>query len=159
MDSSPRIFEWTALISGGTGDGSGAFLSFPWDLKGSFGKGNLVPICCEFDGIPYRGQLANMGSGPCLVLLKEIRAKLGKKAGDTVQVRLWLDTEPRIIEPTDDLRSLLAANPEAQARWDKFSPSHRKEYVLWIESAKKPETRAVRVAKSVVLIAQGKKLK
>jgi len=43
--------------------------------------------------------------------------------------------------------------------WDKFSPSHRKEYVRWIEEAKKPETRAARVAKAIGMIEEKRKLK
>jgi hypothetical protein len=159
MEDPKKIYEWTALIGGGTGDGSGAFIPFPWDLKTSFGKGNLVPAWMEFDGEPYRGIIANMGSGPCIVLVKAIRQKIGKNGGDTVAIRLWLDTEPRIVEAPDDLKASFETNPLATEAWEKFSPSRRKEYVQWIESAKRAETRTDRVTKATALIAEGKKLK
>src|SRR6185369_3965262 len=115
-----RIFEWDGIISGGVGDGSGAFVGFPWDTKECFGKSNLVPVRVEFDGHPYRGSIANMGSGPCIGMLKEIRAKLGKSHGDTVKVRLWLDTEPRVVEAPDQLAAAMKSAPAAQAVWDKL---------------------------------------
>lgn len=153
------VYEWQAVLVGGTGDGSGAFIAFPWDPKQCFGKANLVPVHVEFDGEPYRGSIANMGSGPCLVVLKAIRDKIGKQAGDTVSVRLWLDTEPRLVEPTPDLAKALGGEPGAQAAWDKLSTSHRRKYVRWIEDAKRDETRASRVAKAVVLLTEGRPLK
>lgn len=159
MEDPNRVYEWQALISGGQGDGSGAFVAFPWDPKACFGKANLVPVRVEFDGIPYRGSIANMGSGPCVGLLKDIRTQLGKQAGDTISVRLWLDTEPRTVEAPADLQAALDGDPSALAAWQGFSLSHRREYVGWIEEAKKAETRASRVEKARALIAENKKLK
>jgi hypothetical protein len=159
MEPATRIYEWEARIAGGVGDGSGAFVGFPWDLRECFGKANLVPVQVEFDGIPYRGSIANMGTGPCIGLLKDIRAKLGKQHGDTVKVRLWLDTEPRVVEAPEDLAAALTGTPAAQAVWDKLSTSHRREYAKWIEEAKKAETRSSRVAKALALLQEGKKLK
>ena len=48
-----------------------------------------------------------------------------------------------------DLAAALAAAPEAKARFEKMPPSHRREYVKYIEEAKRPETRARRIAASV----------
>jgi len=154
-----KIYEWEAPIVSSGDPGSGAFVSFPWDPKTCFGKGNLVPVWAEFDGEPYRGSIANMGSGPCLIVLKDIREKIGKQAGDVVSVRLWHDTEPRRIMAPSDLAEALAADPKAQDLWNRLANSHRREYVRWIEGTKNPETRAGRVAKAVPKIAEGEKLK
>jgi hypothetical protein len=158
MDDQPKVYEWTApLGTGGSGDGSGAFFLFPWDTKECFGKANLVPVWAEFDGEPYRGSLANMGEGPCIVMLKQIREKLGKKPGDLVTIRLWLDTEPRVVEAPADLAEALVPHGAAQAFWDKLSPGNRRLFVNWIDDAKRPETRANRVAKTVEKMARGEK--
>lgn len=157
MSDQPKVYEWTATISGGGGDGSASFLPFPWDPKECFGKGNLVPVHIDFEGETYRGDIANMGSGPCIVVLKRIREKLGKGPGDSIRVRLWHDTEPRIVEAPADLAEGLADAPEAQSFWDGLSPGNRRLYVGWIESAKKPETRAARVAKTVAQLARHEK--
>ena len=56
----------------------------------------------------------------------------------------------------DELAAALAASPNAQAVWDGFAPSHRREYSEWVGEAKRPETRGARVAQSVEWIAEGK---
>ena len=56
----------------------------------------------------------------------------------------------------DELAAALAASPKAQAVWDGFAPSHRREYSEWVSEAKRAETRAQRVAQSVEWIAEGK---
>lgn len=159
MENPPKVYEWVAKISISPVSGAAGFIPFPWDPKECFGKANLVPVQMEFEGIPYRGDIANMGDGPCIVMLKAIRAQLGKKDGDTVAIRLWHDTEPRIVVAPTDLAKAFETSPAAQEAWNRFSPSRRKEYVQWIESAKRAETRTDRVTKAVVLIAEGKKLK
>jgi uncharacterized protein YdeI (YjbR/CyaY-like superfamily) len=55
-----------------------------------------------------------------------------------------------------DLQKALARNAKARAAFAAFSPSHRREYVEWIEEAKRPETREKRVATTVEWLAEGK---
>jgi uncharacterized protein YdeI (YjbR/CyaY-like superfamily) len=56
----------------------------------------------------------------------------------------------------EDLAAALAANPAAQAAFAKLPPSHRREHVEAVEEAKKPETRARRIAKAVEMLAKKK---
>lgn len=60
-----------------------------------------------------------------------------------------------IVVP-DDLAAALKKNRKAQATFEAFSPSHRREYVEWIEGAKRQETRNRRVATAVAQMADGK---
>ncbi len=57
----------------------------------------------------------------------------------------------------DDLASALAADPAAHANFDLFPPSSKKNILWWISSAKRPETRAKRVAETVRLAAENKR--
>lgn len=62
-----------------------------------------------------------------------------------------------VAPPTpDDLAAALAANAAAHAAFERFAPSHRREYVEWITEAKRAETRARRVAQTVEWLAEGK---
>jgi hypothetical protein len=74
-----------------------------------------------------------------------IEAESGKK-----QVRKAIAMPP-------DLLKELEKTPEALRRFEAFAYTHRREYVEWIEGAKRPETRQRRVEKAVTLIGQGKK--
>lgn len=54
----------------------------------------------------------------------------------------------------DDLAAALAAHPAAERHWHGFSASVRKGILYWIASAKRPETRARRIARTVELAGQ-----
>jgi uncharacterized protein YdeI (YjbR/CyaY-like superfamily) len=60
-------------------------------------------------------------------------------------------------ETPDDLRLALDAAPKAAATFDSFPPGCRREYVEWVVEAKRPETRAKRVAQAVEWMAEGKR--
>ena len=57
------------------------------------------------------------------------------------------------VEPAD-LAAALDADPDARRHWDAFPPSTKRAILEWIGMAKKPETRAKRVAETARLAAQ-----
>lgn len=63
--------------------------------------------------------------------------------------------KPALPVPAD-LAAVLKKNKEAAAAWADFSPSCRREYIEWITEAKRPETRASRLATTIAWTAQGK---
>ena len=54
------------------------------------------------------------------------------------------------------LEAALAKNKTAKAAFDKFSPSHRREYVEWITEAKTEATRDRRTATAIEWLSEGK---
>jgi len=48
----------------------------------------------------------------------------------------------------DDLRKILAADKEMLAIWEDITPLARNEFICWIESAKKAETRSRRIRRT-----------
>lgn len=61
------------------------------------------------------------------------------------------------IPMPDDFAAELAKLQGARERFDGFAPSHRREYLEWVVEAKRPETRAKRIAQAAEWIAEGKK--
>ena len=57
----------------------------------------------------------------------------------------------------EDLRQAFEADPAAAASFESFSLSSRHEYLEWIIQAKRPETRARRIAQAVEWLAKGRK--
>lgn len=92
-----------------------------------------------------------------MVVKKEIRQAIGKTAGDTVKVVMEIDTEPRIVDVPEDFQKALDNNPTVKGIFDKFSYTHKKEYVEWIEGAKRQVTRENRIKKAVEQIDGSKK--
>jgi uncharacterized protein YdeI (YjbR/CyaY-like superfamily) len=117
-----------------------------------------VPIVATSDGVEYRGSIAKMGPEPMLLVRSDVRAKLNKAKGDSVDVTVALDTAPRTVEvPADFAKELERGN--ARKPFDAMSYSHQREYVQWIEEAKREETRERRIAKAVDMITAGKRLR
>jgi uncharacterized protein YdeI (YjbR/CyaY-like superfamily) len=56
-----------------------------------------------------------------------------------------------------ELVAALAKSPKAQATFDAFAPSCRREYLEWVGEAKRDETRAKRIAKTIEWLSEGKK--
>jgi hypothetical protein len=139
-------------------DMNAAFIEFPYGVENEFGKKGQVKVQVTFDGVEYRGSLAKMGY-PCHILgvTQKIRKKINKNPGDTVHVVLKQDIEPRIVEVPQDFAELLVQNSEAKKLFDSMSYTHRKEYVSWIEGAKREETRKRRLQKSIDMILDKRK--
>ena len=88
-----KIYEFEAEIKKVPGI-DGAYIEFPHDLKKEFGKGR-VKVSAQFDNELYEGSIVNMGvknadGSICYVIgiLKDIRNKIGKQPGDSVNVTI-----------------------------------------------------------------------
>jgi hypothetical protein len=141
--------EFEAVIEERRGGGAG--VTVPFDVKEAFGSGR-PKVVATFDGVTYRGSVVSMGGRYMIGLRKDIRAAIGKAPGDAVRVTLEADTAPRVVDVPDDLAAALA-DAGLRDRFDGLSYTHRREHVEAIEGAKKPETRARRIAKAVEMVA------
>jgi hypothetical protein len=112
-------------------------------------------VLVTINGYRYRSTVARMGGKFMLPVSAEVRAGSGVAAGDTVDVEVEPDTEPRTVEVPDDLAAALAAEPAAQAAFAALSYSNQRRHVLAVEGAKAAETRARRVAKTVTELTPG----
>ncbi len=138
--------------------GSGAFVSLPFDVEKEYGTRGHVKVKAWFDGYPYRGIAANMGTGcHILIVRKDVRAAIGKDIGDKVTVELEHDTEERVLEVPKPLEKALAKSAKARKFFDSLSFTNRKEYCQWISSAKREETREKRLASTIEKLLAGKK--
>ncbi|RZT28253.1 uncharacterized protein DUF1905 [Kribbella sp. VKM Ac-2569] len=142
-----ETFEAAIVVN----DGGGSWVEVPGDVVAALGGGGRIPVVATFDGVGYRGSIASMGGCMALGVLKGIRSELGKGDGDAVTVTVERDTGERVVEVPEDLAAALA---EAGLRevFDGMSYSHRREHVNAINDAKKPETRARRIAKAVEML-------
>lgn len=137
--------------------GGGAFVEVPFDVEEAF-SAKRPKVKATFEGVPYRGILTRMGTERhLLIILKEIREQIGKTFGDKVKITVELDEEPRVIEVPAELKKAFKAEKEAKAFFDKLSYTHQREYVMWINEAKKEETRHRRIVKAIGMLKEGKK--
>jgi hypothetical protein len=146
-------FQTTVELGGKTATG----MQIPDDVVATLGTGRRPAVRITVGGHTYRTTVASMGGRFLVPLSAENRAAAGVAAGDEVDVDIELDEAPREVAVPDDLAAALAADDQARTYFDSLAFTHRKEWVRWIEEAKKPETRTTRVAKTVQSLREGKR--
>ena len=127
------------------------FIPLAFDPKPVFGKVR-APVKVTLNGYTYRSTIAAMGGPPCIPLRKSNGEAAGLQRGETVTIRLDLDTDKREIKPPPDFLRALRAIPGGASRWRALSYTHQREHVEAIEDAKKPETRDRRIAAAIKMI-------
>ena len=127
-------------------------ITIPFDVEKVFGS-KKPPVIISINGADYRTTVFRMGGVYRLPVPKEFREAAGIKAGEKVSVSIERDTAERTVEVPADLASALAQNGLSEA-FARLSYTHRKEYALAVEDAKKPETRERRVAKTIGQLAK-----
>ena len=129
-------------------DGSMCFVPVPFDPRAEFGKVR-APVKVTLNKYTYRSTIFSMGGVTRIPLRKSHREAAGLEGNEQITVRISLDTAVRKVEMPADLAKAFATHRAAAKRWDSLSYTHRREHVDAIVGAKKPETRARRVANAL----------
>lgn len=129
-----------------TGGGNTAGFWIPEEVVTSFNKGKRFPVVVNINGYKYKNTVASYDGKFAIGLAIEHREKSGLKVGDKVEVELTLDDQPRIVEVPKYIQDELNKDHKAKEIFEKLAYSHKKEYVRWIEEAKKEETKMSRLS-------------
>jgi len=129
-------------------------MQVPDDVVAALGPGRRPAVRVSLGGHTYRTTVASMGGRFLLPLSAENRTAAGVTAGDEIDVDL--DDEPREVTVPDDLARALQEDTAASEAFERLAYTHRREWVRWIEEAKKAETRTNRVTKTVEALRTGK---
>lgn len=128
----------------------------PDSVVEGLGGGGHPKVVVRIQGYEFRTSIARMGSRYLLGVSVDRRAEAGVAPGDVLDVEVELDTAERVIEVPEDLAAALAEEPAAKAFFESLSYSKQSWHVLQVTGAKKPETRAKRVAGSVAMLREGR---
>ncbi|WP_163167927.1 YdeI/OmpD-associated family protein [Arthrobacter sp. Alg241-R88] len=139
------------------GSGNKTGIVVPEQVVSELGAGKRPPVVVSINGKSYRSSIAVMGGQNLISLSAANKEFVGVEAGDTVDVDVELDTQPRIVEVPEDLAAAMAAEPAAQEFYATLSYSAQRRYVEPLGEAKTPETRSRRIAKVVEDLKAGKK--
>jgi hypothetical protein len=138
--------------------GSRVFIALPFDPQTVWGTKQRHHIRGTVNGVNIRGSLGSDGEQYFLLLGAAWRRDCGIEAGATVNVVLEPEG-PQQATVAQDIADALAQEPTAAEFFAALPTFYRKNYMRWIESAKKTETRAARIAGMVDLLKAGKRQK
>ncbi len=121
----------------------------PEEVSAWFGERGNVPVLGLLDGVGIRSTLTPRGGGRHrLYLNAAMRRTAGVGAGEVVRLRLWRDGSARRPRLPADVRDALHSAGVLEA-FAGLPPSHRREFLVWIEDAKRKETRRRRIGRAV----------
>ena len=146
-------FSAVVLLGGKTATG----IRVPPAVVARLAAGKRPPVRVTVGAHTYRSTVAVMGGAYMVPLSAENRSLARVAAGDHVDVRLELDTEPREVTVPADFALALAEEPDAQEFFDRLSYSQKRWFVDGIEAAKTVETRDRRIAKAVGMLCEGRR--
>lgn len=148
-------YEFSAVLKRPEGVGTWTYLDIPIDLVKALGSKGRISIKGTINRCPFRSSALPRGDGThYLVVNSSIRNALGVEKGALVHVTLEVDTGKRTVVLPLDLRRALAKSKSTRTVFEALSYSHQKEFVDWIESAKKPETRERRIEQVPAMLTE-----
>jgi Bacteriocin-protection, YdeI or OmpD-Associated/Domain of unknown function (DUF1905) len=146
-------FRTTIELGGTTATG----FVVPDEVMAGLGGGGRPAVTVTIGPHTYRTTVFSRAGRYLVPLSAENREAAGVAAGDVVDVDLEADTAPREVEVPADLTEALGHDPAARGFFESLSYSHRKEWVRWIEEAKRPETRQRRLESTVSALREGRR--
>ena len=132
------------------------FLVLPATASKQLPTRSMVTVDGTLAGQPFQATLEPDGAGShWFKIEKKLREAAGVVAGDSVALEIApVEKEPEPKVPAD-LKQALAANPAAKAMWKEITTVARRDWIHWITSGKKAETRVKRIAVACDKLASG----
>jgi hypothetical protein len=127
--------------------GGGSFVTVPREVSDRLGGRARIAVRGFLNGVPFRSSTMPMGDGGhCVGFRKDQRAAAGVEIGDVVVVEIDRDDEERRVNLPPELAEALAAEPRLREAFERLSYTARKERAESVRDARRPETRARRLA-------------
>jgi len=124
-------------------------LEVPEELVEALGGGKRPRVTITINGHSWTSRVAIMRGRNLIGLSNANRKAAGVVTGDRVEVDLELDLEPRVVVEPTDFATALDAEPLARSAFDRLTDSQKSQHLRLIENAKKPDTRARRIEKTL----------
>ncbi|MCL4198392.1 MAG: DUF1905 domain-containing protein [Phycisphaerales bacterium] len=138
---------------------SWTFLTLPRQASERLPSRGQVSVEGTMNGMALRATLEPDGEGGhWLKVDRKLRKAAGVEAGDAVALEIApVAEEPEPKVPADVRKALASAPPKVKEAWSGITPRARRDWIQWITSGKRAETRALRIGKACDMLAKGKR--
>lgn len=149
-------FTTTLLRPATPADATWTFLILPPLASAKLPTRSMVTVEGTFGGQPFQATLEPDGRGSHWLKVTDTLRKAAKvDAGDKLELSIApVADEPEPVLPPD-IRTALTAHPAAKATWTDITAIARRDWIHWITSGKKAETRVKRIAAACDMLASG----
>jgi len=151
-------FNTVLLRPAAPADAEWCFIVLPKAASDRLPTRAMVSVDGTLAGHPFQATLEPDGQGGhWLKVTAGLCGAAGVAPGDSVAFAMMpVVEEPEPVLP-DDLRDALADVPAARATWDDITAVARRDWIFWIGSGRKAETRIKRIATACDMLAKGKR--
>ncbi|AIE85844.1 YdeI/OmpD-associated family protein [Fimbriimonas ginsengisoli] len=138
-------------------DDAWTFLNLPKEASDQLPSRSMTSVEGTINGFAFQATLEPDGKGGhWLKVDQKLRGAAGAEAGDLVTLEIApMAVEPEPEVPADLWEALLAAPPKALATWSDITPLARRDWIHWITSGKRAETRAKRIGVALSKLTAG----
>jgi hypothetical protein len=139
--------------------GGWTFLTLPKEASAKLPSRGQTTVEGTINGVAFRATLEPDGQGGHWLKVDwKMREAAGAKAGDVVALGIApVAEEPEPKAPADLRKALAAAPLGAREAWKDITPAARRDFIHWITSPKRPETRVKRITTACDMLAKGKR--
>ena len=152
----PKTFQFAAELERFDGKGAWYYILYPNSVEEEFGTKGRLRVLGTMNGFDVDRALIPQGDGTHVFILGgELRKKLGVRLGDRIEMQFHVNPNPDVIDMPEELEVALEMEPELQVVYDRQTPGTKRGISYWINSGKRPETRAKRAAEIMRRFASG----
>jgi len=144
--------EFTAIAEGRPG--GGIAIKLPFDPSAAWGDRERYDVTGTINGHKVRGKLTSRAGGHFLELGPAWCRDPTVAVGAQIVVSLAPEG-PQLGAMAEDIAAALEAEPAARRFFESLATFYRKNFTRWIEGAKRPDTRAKRIAETVATLKSG----
>jgi hypothetical protein len=113
-------------------------------------KSKYITVIATVGGRSTRTTIVPAGGGKYRMQINTAQRKAANVDwGDPVTIELRIDLASRAVPVPADLRAALAKHPRARRGFDEMPTGHRRQFLLWLGSAKSPETRRKHLERAI----------
>jgi Bacteriocin-protection, YdeI or OmpD-Associated/Domain of unknown function (DUF1905) len=135
----------------------GISIKLPFDPNAEWGPKDRHDVRGTIDGHTVRGPLRTV-DGHYVMEMGPAWCRDPRVAPVGTQVQVALEAEgPQVAAMASDLAAAFDAEPEARRFFESLPTFYRKNFMRWIDSAKRPETRAKRIGETIATLKAGKR--
>ena len=144
---------WSAM------EGKGwTFITMPKEASAQLPARGRVAVKGTINGFPFTSSAFPDGNGSHNIQINSaMRVGAKAEAGKMAQFEITPATDAVKVDVPPELKTALKKSTVATKQWDAITPKARAEWVTWIASPKKEETRIARVSKTTERLAKGDK--
>ena len=157
MGKAASIIRFRARLARPKKDFDWTFLLVPKEASQRLPSRSMTSVEGAINGFPLQATLEPVGQGGhWLKVSRKLREAAGALAGDFVELEIApVAVEPEPEVPTDLREALAEAPPKAGEVWLDITPIARRDWIHWITSGKRAETRVKRIGVACSKLAAG----